>query len=74
MPKSALEDTQVLHGGTIDPFGVVQNSIWLLRAGARGLGVEVQVRKGSTGIVVHLIYNLRCDPEQYIVCARVRLT
>lgn len=43
MPKSALEDTQVLRGGTADPFGAAKSSTWLLKAGERGLAVDVQV-------------------------------
>ncbi|CAM9169048.1 unnamed protein product [Ectocarpus fasciculatus] len=61
MPKSALEDTQVLHGGTIDPFGIAQSSIWLLRAGARGLGVEVQMPKHERSDVPH-----DASPKPYV--------
>lgn len=43
MPNSALEDTQVLRGGTVNSFGSAQSSVWLLKAGARGLCVDVQV-------------------------------
>ncbi|CAM9600860.1 unnamed protein product [Ectocarpus sp. 4 AP-2014] len=61
MPKSALEDTQVLHGGTIDPFGGAQSSMWLLRAGARCLGVEVQMPKHEQSDVPH-----DASPQPYV--------
>lgn len=44
MPKSALEDTHVLRGGTADSSGAAKSSTWLLKAGERGLAVDVQVR------------------------------
>lgn len=43
MPKSALEDTHVLRGGTADSSGAAKSSTWLLKAGERGLAVDVQV-------------------------------
>ncbi len=45
MPKSALEDTQVLRRGLTSSSGAAQSSIWLLKAGARGIAVDVQVSK-----------------------------
>eukprot|EP00903_Cladosiphon_okamuranus_P005340 g5337.t1 len=43
MPKSALGDTRVLWGGTADPSGTAKTSTWLLKAGERGLAVDVQM-------------------------------
>lgn len=45
MPNSALEDTQVLRGGTVSSSGSAQSSVWRLKAGTKSISVDVQVRK-----------------------------
>lgn len=40
---SSLEDTQIMRGATAGARGTAQSSTWLLRAGATGAAVGVQV-------------------------------
>ncbi|CAM9710976.1 unnamed protein product [Pylaiella littoralis] len=51
MPNSALEDTQVLRGGTVSSSGSAQSSVWRLKAGTKSISVDVQMPRQELGAV-----------------------
>eukprot|EP00752_Nemacystus_decipiens_P001758 g1699.t2 len=61
MPKSALEDTQVLRGGTANSSGAAKSSTWLLKAGEKGLAVDVQMPTHE-----HIEVSRAPSPKSYV--------